>query len=487
MRATAVWGLIGLAFAGGLHVRPARVPAVSIGCACRLITLRLDRHDAASHRDAPSRARGARAPVSATLPHSLAVAAPHPAATSCRKRAVVMRADADAISQPGADIVLDTKQVKMKGKSAATKPAVPALRAHRRSARQAVPHMESSLPVPPPSSAPSPCDAFVDALANSADAATKEVAKLGIRLWQELQAKDSELQAKDSELQAKNSELQLLRQAKDSELLQQAKDAELLRQAKDAELLRQAKDAELQAKDAELQAKDAELLRQAKDAELLRQAKDAELLLQAKDAELKQKNADYNSAVENLSRYRAVLEPRILIEWALKAKYAPLIAERETNKKLRPLSTTELLYKFHKENVLDKAGKLRPQVKELMSVLGCKERDRVISDDIKTMYSRLSVAVHNGPVLPNVREPGFCCGGDANSGGCANAILIKLLQDDPDVHAAGVIRFDIPVLDEKLTHKNTFAPYIITTADDDEMTIIYDKRANRTTGTVTVN
>jgi hypothetical protein len=454
MRATAVWGLIGLAFAGGLHVRPARVPAVSIGCACRLITLRLDRHDAASHRDAPSRARGARAPVSATLPHSLAVAAPHPAATSCRKRAVVMRADADAISQPGADIVLDTKQVKMKGKSAATKPAVPALRAHRRSARQAVPHMESSLPVPPPSSAPSPCDAFVDALANSADAATKEVAKLGIRLWQELQAKDSELQAKDSELQ-------LLRQAKDSELLRQAKDAEL-------------------------QAKDAELLRQAKDAELLLQAKDAELLLQAKDAELKQKNADYNSAVENLSRYRAVLEPRILIEWALKAKSAPLLAERETNKKLRPLSTTELLYKFHKENVLDKAGKLRPQVKELMSVLGCKERDRVISDDIKTMYSRLSVAVHNGPVLPNVREPGFCCGGDANSGGCANAILIKLLQDDPDVHAAGVIRFDIPVLDEKLTHKNTFAPYIITTADD-EMTIIYDKRANRTTGTVTVN
>jgi hypothetical protein len=170
-----------------------------------------------------------------------------------------------------------------------------------------------------------------------------------------------------------------------------------------------------------------------------------------------------------------------LIELALKAKYAPLIAERETNKNLKPLSTTELLLKFHKEHVLDKAGKLRPQVKELMSVLGCKERDKVMSDNIKTMYSRLSVAVHNGPVLPNVREPGFCCGGDANSGGCANAILIKLLQDDPDVHAAGVIRFDIPVLGEKLTHKNTFAPYIVTTADD-EMTIVYDKRgANRTT------
>ena len=49
---------------------------------------------------------------------------------------------------------------------------------------------------------------------------------------------------------------------------------------------------------------------------------------------------------------------------------------------------------------------------------------------------------------------GICCGGD--SAGCANAIAVKLLQDDLDVQAAGLLTDDVLFLTPDFSHTRTF-------------------------------
>lgn len=141
-----------------------------------------------------------------------------------------------------------------------------------------------------------------------------------------------------------------------------------------------------------------------------------------------------------LSQYEAVLQPRVMLELALTAKYAE-----------SKVSMTARWDTFYAAHVVDEKGELRPIVKKIMSELGCTTKEeRVIRDELKSIYSRLSHVVHNRLELDGA-DRGIYCGGRGTLGR-ANAVAINLLQKE------GLLRFEIKYLDESFVHTHSFRP-----------------------------
>jgi hypothetical protein len=150
----------------------------------------------------------------------------------------------------------------------------------------------------------------------------------------------------------------------------------------------------------------------------------------------------------HLARYEAVLLPRIMIEMALRAKYPP--------KQGGTFNATGAWDKFLKECVLDASKQqLCPAAAVLSRKLGCTEHPKVIVGDLETLYNRISYPLHHRKFL--TYRSGLYCGGDATTMGCANAIAVKMLQDDSDVQRSGALAFDIIYLDPNLKPTLIFA------------------------------
>ena len=112
-----------------------------------------------------------------------------------------------------------------------------------------------------------------------------------------------------------------------------------------------------------------------------------------------------------LANYEAVLQPRMLMEIALRAKYPP-----EHGKKF---VATVAWARFYKEHVLDAAAdKLGAAAATIARDLGCPEHSNVLKGNLETLYNRLSQPLHHrkfagyrsglymarsGPVRPGVR------------------------------------------------------------------------------------
>ena len=142
-----------------------------------------------------------------------------------------------------------------------------------------------------------------------------------------------------------------------------------------------------------------------------------------------------------LSRAQIVLQPRIMLEIALAAKYP----------KLR--NTSARWNKFYETHVVDASGQLLDEPEKIMLAIDCSLQASAVRDDLKTVFNRLSDSVHTRLRITGFAA-GICCGGD--SAGCANAIAVKLLQDDLDVQAAGLLTDDVLFLTPDFSHTRTF-------------------------------
>jgi hypothetical protein len=149
-----------------------------------------------------------------------------------------------------------------------------------------------------------------------------------------------------------------------------------------------------------------------------------------------------------------------MIEMALRAKYPPKTGEK--------LIATNAWAKFYNEHVLDATTNtnLCIAAAALSRKLGCTENQKVIMGNLETLYNRLSHPVHHR-TLVGYRN-GLYCGGDETAVGCANAIAVKMLQDDPVVKSTGALAFDIIFLDQNCK------PKLIFTSDDRDTIIDFE-------------
>jgi len=220
------------------------------------------------------------------------------------------------------------------------------------------------------------------------------------------------------------------------------KDARLneLRKVMDARLdeLRADKD-ELRADKDELRADmEARLdeLRKVMDARLDELRADKEALLAEKDARLQDKSKEVFATLRELSSYRAILEPRMLIELGLNTKYPGAAGGRSPSAKWAT---------FHSEVCTASMDKIELLRKELK----CTEAPLLLNSNLEAVYNLLSNKIHGPAITPAGISTGFCCGGDSNSAGCAGAIAIKLLMDDADVQRSLVMPNEVHYLNER--------------------------------------
>jgi hypothetical protein len=202
--------------------------------------------------------------------------------------------------------------------------------------------------------------------------------------------------------------------------------------------------AEMRATDAKLLATDAKLLA-TKDEMLAEMRASHAVAIAAKDEVVRLTErrllSDANTNLLLLSRLQIILQPRIMIEIALAAKYPTL------------RTTAARWSKFYETHVVDAFGLLLSEPEKIMLAIDCTLQAPAVRDDLKTVFNRLSDSVHNRLRIPGF-VAGICCGGD--SAGCANAIAVKLLQDDPDVQAAGLLADDVLFLTPDFSHTRTF-------------------------------
>lgn len=168
-------------------------------------------------------------------------------------------------------------------------------------------------------------------------------------------------------------------------------------------------------------------------------------LIAGKDKEIEFVNeraaAAENAFISALSQHEAVFRPRVLLALALTAKYAG-----------QKRSTMAALWDtFYAKEVVDSEGELLPIVKEIIAGLGCTRDERIIRDELKSVYSRLSQLVHNRLEIESPAERGVYCGGRGPLGR-ANAVAINLLMKQ------GWLMYEIKYLDESLMHSLTFMP-----------------------------
>ena len=195
---------------------------------------------------------------------------------------------------------------------------------------------------------------------------------------------------------------------------------------------------------AEMRAMDAKLLA-SKDELLAQERKSHAAAIAAKDDVFNLTELRLLSDAKNnlllLSRAQIVLQPRIMLEIALAAKYP----------KLR--NTSARWNKFYETHVVDASGQLLGEPEKIMLAIDCSLQASAVRDDLKTVFNRLSDSVHTRLRITGFAA-GICCGGD--SAGCANAIAVKLLQDDLDVQAAGLLTDDVLFLTPDFSHTRTF-------------------------------
>ena len=206
--------------------------------------------------------------------------------------------------------------------------------------------------------------------------------------------------------------------------------------------------AEMRATDAKLLASKDELLaqeRKSHDTLLAQERKSHAAAIAAKDDVFNLTELRLLSDAKNylllLSRAQIVLQPRIMLEIALAAKYP----------KLR--NTSARWNKFYETHVVDASGQLLGEPEKIMLAIDCSLQASAVRDDLKTVFNRLSDSVHTRLRISGFAA-GICCGGD--SAGCANAIAVKLLQDDLDVQAAGLLTDDVLFLTPDFSHTRTF-------------------------------
>ncbi|KAG8466461.1 hypothetical protein KFE25_002217 [Diacronema lutheri] len=182
-------------------------------------------------------------------------------------------------------------------------------------------------------------------------------------------------------------------------------------------------------------------------------------------------NTETAQAYLFLAQYRCVFQVRILLEVALQLKYPRLLTAK--GKSFTPI-TTQRAKRFYAEHIIEANGELRAVVKNVAKALGCTASDEVIQSNLATIYARLCNSVHNRLEMKGL-GPGIYCGGDETSVGCENGILLKLLQEDPDMRAAGnLLMRELNFLDSSLAHVCTFKPDGTIVALDG--TVIFDIR-----------
>jgi len=165
----------------------------------------------------------------------------------------------------------------------------------------------------------------------------------------------------------------------------------------------------------------------------------------AVEMQLMEKDQLLNKMTFNLAHYEAVLQPRILIEIALRAKYSPEDGRR--------FVATVAWARFYREHAVD-ADQLGAAAATIARNLGCPEHSNVLRGNLETLYNRLSQPLHHRK-FAGFRS-GLYCGGDESTVGSANAIALKLLQDDPDVKRSTVLAYDITYLDHNFQPTHIF-------------------------------
>ncbi|KAG8466474.1 hypothetical protein KFE25_002230 [Diacronema lutheri] len=186
---------------------------------------------------------------------------------------------------------------------------------------------------------------------------------------------------------------------------------------------------------------------------------------------LDSQNKETAQAYLVLAQYRCVFQVRILLEVALQLKYPRLLNAKGNS--FTP-TTTQRAKRFYAEHIIDANGELRAVVKNVAKALGCTASDEVIQSNLATIYARLCNSVHNRLEMKGL-GPGIYCGGDETSVGCENGILLKLLQEDPDVQAAGsLLMRELNFMDSLFAHVFTFKPDGTIVALDG--TVIFDIR-----------
>ena len=157
-----------------------------------------------------------------------------------------------------------------------------------------------------------------------------------------------------------------------------------------------------------------------------------------KEKEIKLATDEY---ISTLSQYEAVFQPRVMLELALNAKYSE-------QKRSTMTARWDL---FYETEVVDSKGELLPIVKEIISELGCTRDERIICDELKSIYSRLSQIVHTRLEIESPAGRGIFCGGRGPLGR-ANAVAINLLMKQ------GWLKYEIKYLNESSAHSLTFVP-----------------------------
>ncbi|KAG8466472.1 hypothetical protein KFE25_002228 [Diacronema lutheri] len=186
---------------------------------------------------------------------------------------------------------------------------------------------------------------------------------------------------------------------------------------------------------------------------------------------LDSQNKETAQAYLVLAQYRCVFQVRILLEVALQLKYPRLLNAKGNS--FTP-TTTQRAKRFYAEHIIDANGELRAVVKNVAKALGCTASDEVIQSNLATIYARLCNSVHNRLEMKGL-GPGIYCGGDETSVGCENGIFLKLLQEDPDVQAAGSLLIrELNFMDSLFAHVFTFKPDGTIVALDG--TVIFDIR-----------
>ncbi|KAG8470032.1 hypothetical protein KFE25_006487 [Diacronema lutheri] len=165
----------------------------------------------------------------------------------------------------------------------------------------------------------------------------------------------------------------------------------------------------------------------------------------AVEMQLMEKDQLLNKMTFNMAHYEAVLQPRILIEIALRAKYSPEDGRR--------FVATVAWARFYREHAVD-ADQLGAAAATIARNLGCPEHSNVLRGNLETLYNRLSQPLHHRK-FAGFRS-GLYCGGDESTVGSANAIALKLLQDDPDVKRSTVLAYDITYLDHNFQPTHIF-------------------------------
>ena len=198
------------------------------------------------------------------------------------------------------------------------------------------------------------------------------------------------------------------------------------------EKLIEGKEKEIAGKEKEIAGKEKEIA--GKDKEIA--FKDKEIAF--KDKEIKLATDEY---ISTLSQYEAVFQPRVMLELALNAKYSE-------QKRSTMTARWDL---FYETEVVDSKGELLPIVKEIISELGCTRDERIICDELKSIYSRLSQIVHTRLEIESPAGRGIFCGGRGPLGR-ANAVAINLLMKQ------GWLKYEIKYLNESSAHSLTFVP-----------------------------